>query len=114
MLKFNKIKLNEIKEFAKLTSEIWHEYWTCILSDEQIDYMVDKFQSENAITNQINNENYTYFYIILDSKKVGYIGLSNKDDYLFLSKLYIKKEYRHKGIGGNAFDFIKMYKMFDI
>lgn len=109
MISFVEIKLNEIKEFAELTSEIWHEYWTCILSDEQIDYMVDKFQSENAITNQINNENYTYFYIILDSQKVGYIGLSNKQDYLFLSKLYIKKDYRHKGIGKEAFDFIKQF-----
>ncbi|MBQ7450825.1 GNAT family N-acetyltransferase [bacterium] len=109
MLKFNKIKLNEIKEFAELTSEIWHEYWTCILSKEQIDYMVEKFQSEKAITNQINNENYAYFYIMIDSQKAGYIGLSSKEDYLFLSKLYIKKEYRYKGIGGKAFDFIKQY-----
>ena len=75
MLEFNKIKLNKIKEFAELTSEIWHEYWTCILSEEQIDYMVDKFQSENAIINQINNENYIYFYIMLDKKKAGYIVL---------------------------------------
>ena len=109
MLVFVEVKLNDIKEFAELTTEIWHEYWTCILSNEQIDYMVDKFQSENAITNQINNENYTYFYIVYDKQKAGYIGLSNKQDYLFLSKLYLKKEYRHKGIGKKAFDFIKQF-----
>ena len=109
MLEFIEVKLNNIKEFAELTTEIWHEYWTCILSNEQIDYMVDKFQSENAITNQINNENYTYFYIVYDKQKAGYIGLSNKQDYLFLSKLYLKKEYRHKGIGKKAFDFIKQF-----
>ena len=109
MLEFVEVKLNDIKEFAELTTEIWHEYWTCILSNEQIDYMVDKFQSEKAITNQINNENYTYFYILCNKQKVGYIGLSGKQDYLFLSKLYIKKDYRHKGIGGKAFDFIKQY-----
>lgn len=109
MISFIEIKLNEIKDFAELTSEIWHEYWTCILSDEQIDYMVDKFQSENAITNQINNENYTYFYIMYDNQKTGYIGLSNKHDYLFLSKLYLKKDYRHKGLGKKAFDFIKQF-----
>ena len=109
MISFVEIKLNEIKDFAILTSKIWHEYWTCILSDEQIDYMVDKFQSENAIINQINNENYTYFYIMYDNQKAGYIGLSDKQDYLFLSKLYLKKEYRHKGIGKKAFDFIKQF-----
>lgn len=109
MISFVEIKLNEIKDFAKLTSEIWHEYWTCILSNEQIDYMVDKFQSEDAIAEQINNENYTYFYIMYDNQKAGYIGLSRKKDYLFLSKLYLKKEYRHKGIGKKAFDFIKQF-----
>ena len=109
MISFVEIKINEIKDFAKLTSEIWHEYWTCILSDEQIDYMVDKFQSENAITNQINNENYTYFYIMYDNQKAGYIGLSDKQDYLFLSKLYLKKDYRHKGLGKEAFNFIKQF-----
>lgn len=109
MISFVEIKLNEIKDFAILTSKIWHEYWTCILSDEQIDYMVDKFQSENAIINQINNENYTYFYIMYDNQKAGYIGLSSKQDYLFLSKLYLKKNYRHKGLGKKAFDFIKQF-----
>ena len=109
MLEFVEVKLNDIKEFAELTTEIWHEYWTCILSNEQIDYMVDKFQSEKAITNQINNENYTYFYIVYDKQKAGYIGLSNKQDYLFLSKLYLKKEYRHKGLGKEAFNFIKQF-----
>ena len=109
MIDFVEIKLNNIPDLAKLTSEIWHEYWTCILSDEQIDYMVDKFQSEVAITNQINNENYIYFYILYNNQKAGYIGLSDKKEYLFLSKLYIKKEFRHKGIGTEAFNFIKDY-----
>ena len=111
MIEFAIVKSSDIKEFAKLTSEIWHEYWTCILSDEQIDYMVDKFQSENAIINQINNENYTYFYIMYNSEIAGYIGLSSKKDWLFLSKLYLKKEYRHKGIGTKAFDFIKQFAL---
>ena len=59
-----KVKNEDIKDLAKLTDEIWHEYWPCILSAEQIDYMVEKFQSENAIFNQIKNENYTYYFII--------------------------------------------------
>ncbi len=109
MLEFKELEFNKtaVKKFACLTSEIWHEYWTCILSDEQIDYMVEKFQSEKAIFEQIQNENYLYFYIIDDNQTAGYIGISKKPDYLFLSKLYMKKEFRHKGIGTQAFEFIK-------
>ena len=103
------IEARDIKELANLASEIWHEYWTEILSLEQIDYMVENFQSEQAIKNQIDNYNYTYFYIIKDSVKAGYIGLSKKKDYLFLSKLYIKEEYRHQGLGTMSFGFIKNY-----
>lgn len=107
MLTFKKIENNQIKELASLASAIWHEYWTCLLSPEQIDYMVENFQSENAIKNQIENENYTYYFIIQNGKKTGYFGISEKNDYLFLSKLYIKKEFRHKGLGTKAFDKIK-------
>ena len=105
----NFVEVEDIEEFAKLAYEIWHEYWVELLSPEQINYMVEKFQSKNAVINQIKNENYIYFYIKSDDEKVGYIGMSHKEDYLFLSKLYIKKEFRHKGIGTKAFEFIKDY-----
>ena len=104
------IQINEVKNIEKLAilaSEIWHEYWVEILSKEQIDYMVDNFQSENAIKNQIENENYIYFYIDNEAQNIGYIGLSKKQEYLFLSKFYIKKDYRNKGIGTKVFEFIK-------
>ncbi len=142
MLIFKKVEKTEIKELASLANAIWHEYWTCILSAEQIDYMVENFQSEKAIINQIENENYTYYFIetyplsltlspgerivnissprermqLCEQSELqmqergqvaGYFGVSDKKDYLFLSKLYIKKEFRHQGIGAKAFDEIK-------
>lgn len=100
-------KVQNIYELSILASEIWHEYWVEILSAEQIDYMVEKFQSENAIKNQIEAENYLYFFIQYNSENIGYIGLSKKSDYLFLSKFYIKKDYRNKGFGTKVFEFIK-------
>ena len=101
------VKEKNIKTLAKLTDEIWHEYWPCILSEKQINYMVEKFQSENAIINQMKNENYKYYFINYENKNVGYVGISPHSDYLFLSKLYVKKEFRHKGIGKVVFEKIK-------
>ena len=101
------VKENDIKTLAELTNEIWHEYWPCILSAKQIDYMVEKFQSENAIINQMKNKNYRYYFINYENQNIGYIGVSPHSDYLFLSKLYIKKDFRHKGIGKTVFEKIK-------
>ena len=107
MIKFIEVKISDIPKLAKLTNYIWHEYWTCILTNEQIDYMVEKFQSEKAILNQYKHEKYSYYFINENGKDIGYFGLSDKKDYLFLSKLYISKEYRHKGIGTKSFEKIK-------
>lgn len=106
-MELKKVEKEEIRTLAELASEIWHEYWPCILTPEQIDYMVENFQSENAIKEQIANENYTYYFLITDGKVAGYTGVSDKGEYLFLSKLYIKKEFRHQGIGRKAFEEIK-------
>lgn len=105
MIKFEKAE--NIKELAELASAIWHEYWTEILSSQQIDYMVEKFQSEYAINKQIASENYAYYYIIANNVKAGYFGISERESCVFLSKLYISKDFRHKGLGTKAFEKIK-------
>ena len=106
-MKLVKVDENEINELTELASEIWHENWPCILTAEQIDYMVENFQSKKAIKEQIKNENYTYYFIKVDNEIAGYVGVSDKKDYLFLSKLYIRKEFRHQGLGRLAFNEIK-------
>ncbi len=94
----------QIEILAELASEIWHEYWPCILSPEQIDYMVEKFQSYDAIKNQMTNENYIYYFLEDNNILIGYFGVSIKDNSLFLSKLYIRKEMRGCGCGKLAFN----------
>lgn len=121
MIEFLDVKEdNEIKTLSELAFEIWHEYWTVILDEAQISYMVEKFQSYDAISRQIRNDNYTYKIIRYNGENAGYFGICPKNkkawespcddinfDYLFLSKLYLKKGYRRKGIGAEAFSEIK-------
>ena len=103
-MNFINIKTDEeIKLLTDLAGEIWHEYWPILLSDAQIDYMVNKFQSYRAIKNQINSEGYIYNIIEENSEVCGYFGIHPEKEKLFLSKLYVKKEFRHMGIGAGAF-----------
>lgn len=107
-MNYIEIKTNEdIKKLADLAYEIWHDYWPVILSPAQIDYMVAKFQSYNALKEQIEDEGYIYNILEKDGKAIGYFGICPKEDYLFLSKLYIKETYRGIGCGKDAFKKIQ-------
>lgn len=111
-MNFIQIKTDEqLLELSALASEIWHEYWIVILSPEQIDYMVEKFQSFSAMKKQIEEDRYIYYVLEDNGSLIGYFGVSIKEDYLFLSKLYIKKDFRGLGCGKSAFNKIKQIAM---
>lgn len=104
MFDWVKIETDEqISELCGLAKEIWNEYSICFINQDQIDYMLDKFQSEQAIKGQINFQKYQYYFLEEDGENIGYFGVQQKKDELFLSKLYIKKAYRGKGYGRKAF-----------
>ena len=107
MTEFIKVEKDDIKILADLAKDIWFEYWHSILTLGQIYYMVNKFQSEMALKEQIERENYTYYFIVEDGKKIGYFGVVPEHDCLFISKFYISKDYRGKGLGKIAFEKIK-------
>ena len=86
----------EIKETSTLAAIIWKEHFTPLIGSAQVEYMLEKFQSERAIQQQIEN-GYLYFALMLGKKQIGYTGLRLDTDCLFLSKLYIQKEYRGNG-----------------
>ena len=102
------IESKQIKQLAELAYDVWHEYFPCILSVDQIDYMVDKFQSERAIESQIN-DGYEYYFIENCAEKCGYFCIKNEKKRLFLSKFYIKKEARGKKLASEAFKYITEY-----
>ena len=106
-MELKKVTKEEVPALAALASEIWHEYWKTLLSKEQIEYMVENFQSEKAMYKQINEDSYSYYFIIQNSNIAGYFGICPEDGYMFLSKLYLKKDFRGQGLGRQAFEEIK-------
>ena len=89
----------ELKEVAVLADEIWHECFVDIISLGQIDYMVEKFQSYKAMTKQIIDQDYSYYAVREDEELCGYLAVKpEKDNRFFLSKLYLRKYKRGRGI----------------
>lgn len=100
--------MQDIRRVARLAAEIWHEHYITIINREQIDYMLDIFQSVTAISDQIFNQDFTYYAIVQDDDHmIGYIAVKEEEGKLFLSKLYIVKEHRGKGYANQAFSFIE-------
>lgn len=98
---------DQIAELARLAAEIWREYYVSIITMEQIEYMVETFQSVSAITEQIHNQGYEYYLIGSDDSVAGYLAVKQDEGKLFLSKFYIGKEYRGRGYASQAMAFLE-------
>lgn len=90
-----------ILNVATMAEEIWHEYFPALISEEQIDYMLEKFLSFDSIFEQIQN-GYEYFLLIHDYTFAGFAGVHEENGSLFLSKLYIHKDFRGNGISSKV------------
>ena len=97
----------EEQTLAALAHTIWHEYFPAIIGEAQTAYMVEKFQSLPAIRTQMKN-GYRYFLLCVGGVPVGYTGVhAEEDGRLFLSKLYVKKEFRGCGLSSAAIAYLK-------
>ena len=93
-----------------VADEIWHEHFPSILSDEQIDYMLEKFLSPEALAEQINS-GYQYYLFSFEYTFAGFAAVHKENGSLFLSKLYVHKDFRGKGIASYMFkQFIELCK----
>lgn len=97
---------DDIREIAVLAEEIWNQHFVDIIGKAQVDYMVEKFQSYPALKRQIEQEGYEYYRIFCEGLAAGYIGIHPEEDALFLSKLYIKKDFRGKHLATGAVQFL--------
>ncbi len=79
---------------VSLAQIIWNEWFPSIISQEQVNYMVEKFQSMPAIDEAIAEKSYEYFLMILGDTPIGYMGVAPDDGALLLSKLYLMKPFR--------------------
>lgn len=94
-----------------VADEIWHDHFDPIIGEEQVDYMLEKFLSPEALVEQINS-GHEYFLFSYEYTFAGFAGIHEKDGSLFLSKLYVHKDFRGKGIASHMFQkFIEICKM---
>jgi ribosomal protein S18 acetylase RimI-like enzyme len=91
----------DIEEVAALAHEIWNEHFPPIIGQAQVDYMLAELQSAPAITRQIRDGGYEYFFIVDGGERVGYLAVvpDFEGSAMQLSKIYLKRGARGRGVG---------------
>jgi len=97
-----------VREVAGLAREIWNEHYPAIIGQEQVDYMLEKFQSETAVARQIR-EGTRYFLILEEQRPVGYFAFKPEPEQgrMFLSKLYVRRTHRRRGLAKRALERVE-------
>ena len=95
--------LDQIAAVAALARETWTQHYVPIIGAAQVEYMLAKFQSAEAIARQIAAEGYEYYL----APGAGYLALvpDPAKKSLLLSKIYVKASARGTGLGRALAEF---------
>lgn len=95
----------DIRRMTKVAEVVWREANVAFCSPEQVEYMIEMFQSYEAVSGQLMH-GYRYFLVEEDGEILAYFGVQPQGERLFLSKFYILKEHRGKGIFSMGLEFM--------
>ena len=90
---------------TKVAEVVWREANVAFCTPEQVEYMIEMFQSYEAVMGQLVH-GYRYFLVEEDGEILAYFGVQPQGERLFLSKFYILKEHRGKGIFTMGLNFM--------
>ncbi|MBR5334491.1 MAG: GNAT family N-acetyltransferase [Alistipes sp.] len=96
----------DIRRMTEVAAIVWREANTAFCTPEQVEYMIEMFQSYEAVSGQLVH-GYRYFLVEQDGEILAYFGVQPQGERLFLSKFYILKEHRGKGIFSLGLNFMR-------
>ena len=88
-----------------MATAIVREHFDPLIGKAQNDYMLQLFQSEDAIAKQLDS-GYRYFFVADGERTVGFIAFYPKGQVMYLSKFYLYRDERGKGYAHQMLDFI--------
>jgi len=103
--KANKTDIPTIQDLAKKS---WNFAYANIISQEQINYMLDLMYSEEILNQHLKNPNYQYYLISENDEFLGFVGFEfhQEPETTKLHRIYFLKEAQGKGLGKKALEFV--------
>ena len=100
MFKLLKIKFRDdikIERFCELAVPLYREYYIPLIGEIGAGELLN-FLKPEIIKKEIKNNLYEYYLIEYDNKYTGVLILQIQEEILHISKIFILKRYRKKGI----------------
>jgi RsiW-degrading membrane proteinase PrsW (M82 family)/ribosomal protein S18 acetylase RimI-like enzyme len=99
MLSIAKANAEEIELIRELSAEVWPATYSPILSNDQIDYMLDKMYSPQALEKQME-EGHEFLIVSNAGVPMGFASYSEIEPGIFkLHKIYILTLHQGRGLG---------------
>jgi ribosomal protein S18 acetylase RimI-like enzyme len=100
----NEATTQDIAVIRQLAETTWNQHYPTIISQEQINYMLDRMYSAESLMEQLVVKKHRFFLIVSGNHPIGFISVNQEtpDDW-FLNKFYIDQTKAGKGIGEAAF-----------
>lgn len=105
-VRLKEVQKGELQSLEEEIARLWHSTYDTLLGKEQVAYMTKKFQSAEAIENQLAGGKYRYYHVVAGEENIGYCGVCLEETKLFLSKLYLKENCRGRGLGQKALECV--------
>lgn len=98
----------DIKTISALAKIVWNQHYPAIISQAQINYMLERMYSDESLLEQMEKKNHLFFLVQEENSTIGFISVHTEgENNWFLNKFYINQEVAAKGIGARAFEELK-------
>ena len=104
-MEITQITKSQLPIVAKLAHEIWPSAYGEILSKEQLIYMLDKFYSLEALSQQLEEKNHVFLLAEENGEFIGFASyeLNIENHKTKIHKIYVLPETQGKGFGFQAY-----------
>lgn len=96
----------DMSTLSPLVEKIWREVFPSIIGLAQTEYMLHHYQSPEDIQREIT-AGVQYYLIETEDRPVGYLAFEIREDFLFISKLYLLNREQNKGFSSDLFDWLE-------
>jgi ribosomal protein S18 acetylase RimI-like enzyme len=107
MFEIRKAGPDDIPLIRELTFRVWPQTYASIISQEQIDYMLEMMYSEASLAKQMTEEGCRFIIVYEDGNPVGFASYGETETGIWkLHKIYILQNQQGKGTGRLVLDYI--------